>query len=452
MQCVPEREEDALRLCARTAACSLSNPCTWWGFGRFQGVVSRSTRPHPSSRHVCLRPIARLHVLNRIPSCDDMHNVGHYERWYPTPMAPGSWLLASTHHLTQVRCRLYWMDPCRLQAAPLSPVRRRFRSSSPQSHTFPSFPPFQTDYNTGLEMCCGVAGVVVVVVVVSAAAAVVSLSFLQGQLTTQGERATTAKDCHQQASQAAPPKIGANSLLACLLRHCRCISDVLPSTHSCSVALVNTPDSVSRHAALCAFHGTRSLASMSQEGHCTRSCLFTRPSSCSCFWPGSSALLACVCTSVTPFLSTCPRARAPCASTPPTLLPPLSLAIVCTHQTLVSFLGVGYLSIALAQLPPLVYRFHIAPCISLTLSLPRPLPLPLPPARFASIATATDTKRQNNKPPAKPWPRRHSGPQPRKHPRLRLRLRPRPRQRPRPRRPLFGAPSLRAALISAYSS
>jgi hypothetical protein len=33
---------------------------------------------------------------------------------------------------------------------------------------------------------------------------------------------------------------------------------------------------------------------MSQEGHCTRSCLFTRPSSCSCFWQDSSALLACV--------------------------------------------------------------------------------------------------------------------------------------------------------------
>jgi hypothetical protein len=99
-------------------------------------------------------------------------------------------------------------------------------------------------------------------------------------------------------------------------------------------------------------------------------------------WPAS-----CVCTSVTPFLSTCPRARAPCASTPSILLPPLSLAIVYTHQnqTLVSFLGVGYLSIALAQLPPLVYRSHIAPCIS----LPLPLPLPLAPARFASIATAT---------------------------------------------------------------
>jgi hypothetical protein len=36
-----------------------------------------------------LRRIVRLHVLNRIPNCDDMQNVDNCERWYPTPMAPG---------------------------------------------------------------------------------------------------------------------------------------------------------------------------------------------------------------------------------------------------------------------------------------------------------------------------------------------------------------------------
>jgi hypothetical protein len=141
-----------------------------------------------------------------------------------------------------------------------------------------------------------------------------------------------------------------------------------------------------------------------------------------------------------PFFPLAPRARAPCASTPSTLLPPLSLAIVCTHQnqTLVSFLGVGYLQLHLHSYRPSFTGPILRPASHSHSHSTRTRSL-----RVHRDGNITPNAKTTN-PRAKPWPRRHSRPQPRKHPR--------PRQRPRPRRPLFGAPSPRTALISAYCS
>jgi hypothetical protein len=59
-----------------------------------------------------LRRIARRHVLNRIPNCDDMHNVDDCERPCPTPMAPG-------HQSALPALGTGWMHLCRRHAAPL---------------------------------------------------------------------------------------------------------------------------------------------------------------------------------------------------------------------------------------------------------------------------------------------------------------------------------------------